>query len=103
MILIIPVVLCAAYLVMVSVCVCERMTPQTNHLVRVLVAIIGGAGFWALCKAVVFGWGSTPAELLQGLGIVIMAIVLGASPRFKTGCGDKRRTQEFNRNVRQER
>ena len=55
--ILIPVVLCAAYLVMVSLCVCERMTPQTNHLVRMLVAGIGGAGFWALCKAIVFGWG----------------------------------------------
>jgi len=87
---IIPVVLCAAYLVMVSLCVCERMTPQTNHLVRILVACIGGAGFWALCKAVVFGWGSTPEELAQGLGIVGLAIVLGVAPRFNTGCADNR-------------
>lgn len=89
-ILIIPVVLCSAYLVMVSLCVCERMTPQTNHLVRGLVALIGGVGFWALCKAVVFGWGSTPEELAQGAGIVALAIVLGVSPRFNTGCAERR-------------
>jgi hypothetical protein len=76
--------MCAAYLVMVSLCVCERMTPQTNHFVRMLVASIGGAGFWALCKAIVFGWGSTPAELLQGVGIVALAVVIGLAPRFKT-------------------
>lgn len=89
MILIIPVVLCAAYLVMVSVCVCERMTPQTNHLVRVLVAIIGGAGFWALCKAVVFGWGSTPVELLQGCAIVALSLIIGFSPRVNTGSEER--------------
>ena len=87
-ILIVPVVLCAAYLVMVSLCVCERMTPQTNHLIRVLVACIGGAGFWALCKAVVFGWGSTPEELVQGVAIVWLAVVIGAAPRFNTGRAD---------------
>jgi len=88
MILIIPVVLCAAYLVMVSLCVCERMTPQTNHFIRAIVACIGGAGFWALCKAVVFGWGSTPEELIQGAAIVGLAVVLGVAPRFNTGCAD---------------
>lgn len=85
--ILIPVVLCAAYLVMVSLCVCERMTPQTNHLVRMLVAGIGGAGFWALCKAIVFGWGSTPAELLQGVAIVALAVIIGLAPRFKTDTG----------------
>jgi hypothetical protein len=85
--ILIPVVLCAAYLVMVSLCVCERMTPQTNHLVRGLVASIGGAGFWALCKAIIFGWGSTPAELLQGATIVALAIAIGLAPRFKTDRG----------------
>lgn len=94
-ILIVPVVLCSAYLVMVSLCVCERMTPQTNHLVRALVGVIGGAGFWALCKAVVFGWGSTPTELVQGAGIVIAAIIVGAAPRIHTGCSEKR-TQSNN-------
>jgi hypothetical protein len=87
-ILIIPVVLCAAYLVMVALCVCERMTAQTNHLIRVLVVLIGGAGFWALCKAVVFGWGSTPEEFVQGIAIVALAIVLWVAPRFNTGNAD---------------
>lgn len=90
MILIIPVVLCAAYLVMVSLCVCERMTPQTNHFIRALVTLIGGAGFWALCKAVIFGWGSTPSELLQGVMIVLMAVVLGSCPRLNTGRNESR-------------
>jgi hypothetical protein len=87
--ILIPVVLCAAYLVMVSLCVCDRMTPQTNHFVRLLVAGIGGAGFWALCKAVVFGWGSTPEELIQGCGIVALALVIGVAPRIRT-CGEER-------------
>lgn len=89
-ILIIPVVLCAAYLVMVSVCVCERMTAQTNHFIRILVVMIGGAGFWALCKAVAFGWGSTLEELVQGAAIVGLAIVIGVAPRFKTDHDDNR-------------
>lgn len=89
-ILIIPVVLCAAYLVMVSLCVCERMTAQTNHLIRILVVMIGGAGFWALCKAVVFGWGSTPEELVQGAAIVGLAVVIGLAPRFKTDRNESR-------------
>ena len=83
-IVLIPVVLCAAYLVMVSVCACERMTPQTNHLVRLSVATIGGAGFWALCKAIVFGWGSSPQELLQGVFVVVLAIII-CRVRFNTG------------------
>lgn len=83
-IVLIPVVLCAAYLVMVSICVSERMTPQTNHFVRVAVVLIGGAGFWALCKAVVFGWGSSPEELLQGVVVVALAGVI-YRVRFNTG------------------
>jgi uncharacterized membrane protein YhiD involved in acid resistance len=89
-ILIIPVILCAAYLVMVSLCVCERMTANTNHVVRVTVVGIGGVGFWALCKGVVFGWGSTPEELMQGAAIVALAVAIGLSPRFKTECADER-------------
>lgn len=84
MILIIPVVICAAYLIMVSLCVCERMTPDTNHFVRIMVVVIGGSGAWALCKAVVYGWGSTPIELLQGAAIVVTAITLGMAPRLQT-------------------
>ncbi len=87
--LIVPVVLCAAYLVMVSLCVCERMTAQTNHFIRLLVAGIGGAGFWALCKAVVFGWGSTPEELVQGCAIVALALVIGVAPRVNTGSEER--------------
>lgn len=83
-VLIVPVVLCAAYLVMVSLCVSDRMTAQTSHLVRFLVSAIGGAGFWALCKAVVFGWGSSLEELIQGCAIVALALVIGMAPRFKT-------------------
>ena len=90
-VLIVPVVLCAAYLVMVAVCVCERMTAQTNHLVRMLVAAIGGAGFWALCKGVVFGWGSSQEELIQGMAIVALALVVGFAPRIKTGNDERRR------------
>lgn len=92
-ILIVPVVLCAAYLVMVSLCVCNRMTPMTNHFIRLLVACIGGAGFWALCKAVVFGWGSTPEELIQGCAIVALALIIGVSPRVNTGSEDLRRQE----------
>lgn len=91
-VLIVPVVLCAAYLVMVAVCVCERMTAQTNHLVRLLVAAVGGAGFWALCKGVVFGWGSSPEELIQGMAIVSLALVVGFAPRIRTG-GEERGRQ----------
>lgn len=83
-IVLIPVVLCAAYLVMVSICVSERMTPQTNHFVRATVVLIGGAGFWALCKAVVFGWGSSPQELLQGVVVVALAAVI-YRVKFNTG------------------
>ena len=83
-IVLIPVVLCAAYLVMVSICVSERMTAQTNHFVRVAVVLIGGAGFWALCKAVVFGWGSSPEELLQGVVVVVLAMII-CKVRFNTG------------------
>lgn len=83
--LLIPVVLCGAYLVMVAVCVCERMTPQTNHFTRALVVAIGGVGFWALCKAIVFGWGSTPGEFAQGVAIVAIAAAIGSSPRINTG------------------
>lgn len=83
-ILIVPVVLCAAYLIMVSLCVCNRMTHQTNHILRFIVACIGGAGFWAMCKAVVFGWGSTPEELIQGCAVVGLAVVIGIAPKFKT-------------------
>ena len=86
----IPVVLCAAYLVMVSLCVCERMTPQTNHFIRLIVVGIGGAGFWALCKAAVFGWGGSPEEMVQGCAIVALALVTGASPRFRTECEGRR-------------
>lgn len=89
-VLIVPVVLCAAYLVMVAVCVCERMTAQTNHLVRMLVAAVGGAGFWALCKGVVFGWGSSPEELIQGMAIVSLALVVGFAPRIRTDSDDRR-------------
>jgi hypothetical protein len=87
--IIIPVALCAAYLIMVSTCVCNRMTPKTNHLLRLFVVIIGGVGAWALCKAAIFGWGSTTADLLQGVIIVIMAIVLGLMPRLNTECKNK--------------
>lgn len=83
-VLIVPVVLCAAYLVMVSLCICERMTRQTSHFIRVLVAIVGGAGFWALCKAVIFGWGSTAEELIQGVAIVALALTIGIAPRVRT-------------------
>lgn len=89
-ILIIPVVLCAAYLVMVSVCVCERMTAETNHFIRALVVLIGGIGAWALYKAIVSGWGSTPEDLLQGAMIVLIAAVLGAYPRLNTGSAMQR-------------
>lgn len=89
-ILIIPVVLCAAYLVMVSLCVCERMTSQTNHLIRLLVAVIGGVGFWALCKAVAFGWGGSPEELIQGVAIIGLAIAIGLAPRVKTEREERR-------------
>lgn len=92
--ILIPVVLCAAYLVMVSLCVCDRMTPQTNHFVRLLVAGVGGAGFWALCKAVVFGWGSTPEELVQGCAIVALALVIGVAPRVNTGSENRRESRE---------
>lgn len=87
--ILIPVVLCAAYLIMVSLSVCNRMTPQTNHFVRLFVAVIGGAGFWALCKAVVFGWGSTPQELLQGCAIVALALIIGVAPRVNTGSEER--------------
>lgn len=93
-VLIVPVVLCAAYLVMVSLCVCERMKAQTNHLVRLLVVSIGGVGFWALCKAVVFGWGGTPEELVQGCAIVALALVLGVAPRVNTGSEAKSKKQK---------
>jgi hypothetical protein len=89
-ILLIPVVLCAAYLVMVSLCVCERMTPQTNHFIRLIVAGIGGAGFWALCKAAVFGWGGSPEEMVQGCAIVALALVTGVAPKFRTECDSQR-------------
>lgn len=88
-IVLIPVVLCAAYLVMVSICVSERMTPQTNHFIRATVVLIGGAGFWALCKAVVFGWGGTPQELLQGCAIVALALIIGVAPRVNTGSEER--------------
>lgn len=90
--LIVPVVLCAAYLVMVAFCVCNRMTAQTNHFVRFLVAVIGGAGLWALCKAVGYGWGSTPEELIQGFAIVALALVVGLAPRVNTGSEERSAT-----------
>lgn len=88
-ILIVPVVLCAAYLIMVAFCVCNRMTAHTNHFIRFLVAVIGGAGLWALCKAVIFGWGATPEELLQGCAIVALALVVGFAPRVNTGSEER--------------
>lgn len=97
-IVLIPVVLCAAYLVMVSICVSERMTPQTNHFVRATVVLIGGAGFWALCKAVGYGWGSSPVELLQGVGIVALALVIY---RVKFNTGGERIHSLRNAKVRQ--
>lgn len=97
-IVLIPVVLCAAYLVMVSICVSERMTPQTNHFVRGTVVMIGGAGFWALCKAVGYGWGSSPVELLQGVGIVLLALVIC---KIKFNTGGERVSSMRNAKVRQ--
>lgn len=88
--LIVPVVLCSAYLVMVAVCVCERMTAQTNHLIRLLVGAIGGSGFWALCKAVETGWGTTREDFVQGCAIVVLALVIGLAPRIRTECSGSR-------------
>jgi hypothetical protein len=62
------------------------MTPQTNHLIRLIVVGVGGAGFWAICKAVIFGWGGSPEEMVQGCGIIALALVIGAAPKFRTEC-----------------
>lgn len=88
-ILIVPVVICAAYLVMVSFCVCNRMTAQTSHVVRVAAWIVGGVGAWALCKAVMAGWGSSAVDLAQGSVIVVLALAIGMSPKFRTEHADR--------------
>lgn len=88
-ILIVPVVICAAYLVMVSFCVCNRMTSQTSHIVRAAALVIGFAGSWALCKAVIAGWGSTAMDLAQGSAIVVLAVAIGLAPKFRTEHADQ--------------
>jgi uncharacterized membrane protein YhiD involved in acid resistance len=91
-ILIVPVVICAAYLVMVSFCVCNRMNAKTSHVVRVAAWVVGGAGSWALCKAVIAGWGSGAVELAQGSAIVVLAVVIGLAPKFRTEHAEHRVT-----------
>lgn len=84
----IPVTLAAAYLIMVSFCVCERMTKFTNHNIRVLVLGIGGVGFWALCKTPELIKASTVWDMAFSVFVIASAIVVGMSPRIDTTCHD---------------
>lgn len=65
------------------------MTAKTSHVVRVAAWVVGGIGAWALCKAVMAGWGSGAVELVKGLVIVLLAVAVGLAPKFRTEHGDR--------------
>ena len=79
----IPVIVGACYLVMISLCICDRMTPKTSHFTRATVCLVGGFGAWALFKTAMTGWNNSPSEILQGAMVVAVAVIMASMPRIK--------------------
>ncbi len=77
--------LASSYLILVSFCVCHRMTPQTSHAVRAVVMAIGGTGMWAIGKSCEMAGQMTAEDLQFSVGIILCAVVVGMVPRFPTG------------------
>lgn len=86
-IFLVPVIICACYLVMISICICDRMTPKTSHFTRITVVLVGGLGAWALFKSVMTGWNDSPSEILQAVMVMLVAAIMASMPRIKV-CQD---------------
>lgn len=82
-IFLVPVIICACYLVMISLCICDRMTPKTSHFTRITVALVGGIGAWALFKTVMTGWNDSVVEVIQAVMVILVAAIMASMPRIK--------------------
>lgn len=88
-IFLVPVIVCACYLVVTSLCICDRMTPKTSHFTRATVVLVGGLGAWALFKSVMTGWNNSATEILQAIMVMIVAVIMASMPRIKVCQGGK--------------
>lgn len=82
--LLLAVFLCAAYCVMVCVCVAGRMTRDTRSLIRWPVMALGATAFFALLRTLEGQWYPGPDAIAHGIIVVGGAIALALSPRIPT-------------------
>ena len=74
----------AVYLLVVSICVINRMSKATCHSIRFAVIMVGALGAWSLMRAM-FEPGFEPAFNLNHLATVLVcAVILVVTPRIPT-------------------
>lgn len=83
-ILILPVLLAAAYCLMVSICVAGRMSRATTPVVRWPILIIGYMAAWAILRTIEGDWSTDLPAIIHGAAVVGFALTLAVSPRIPT-------------------
>ena len=85
MVAFIGVVLASSYLVLVSFCVCHRMSADTSHTIRALVLSLGGTGIWSLSRAFEMAGRMTLQDVMFCIAVIGCALFVAFMPRFPTG------------------
>ena len=78
------VAIAAGYCLTVCVCVAGRMTPQTRHLIRWPVVLLGSLAFWAILRTIMGDWSLSLPDVSHAVSVVIGAGVLAMLPRLST-------------------
>lgn len=64
------------YLLVVAVCVANRMTYRTSHLKRFGIAMMGGLAMWSLARSVQLDWIIAPANCFMALLVIGLSVVM---------------------------
>ena len=73
----------SVYLMIVSMCIANRMTRRTKMTKRILFAGIGFIAAWSFSRAVMFDWIMTPANFALALLVMSVSIVTAFFPRVR--------------------
>jgi hypothetical protein len=73
----------SVYLLIVSMCIANRMTRRTKMTKRLIFAGVGFIAAWSFSRAVMFEWILTPTNFALALLVMGVSIVMAFFPRVR--------------------
>jgi hypothetical protein len=73
----------SVYLLIVSMCIANRMTRRTKMTKRLIFAGVGFIAAWSFSRAVMFEWILTPANFALAMLVMGVSVVMAFFPRVR--------------------